>query len=201
MPTRYTVSGAIGPYPVTLVEAKAYLKIDHGADDAVITLLIQAATQFAEDFTSRDFRTRTWIATLDSFDDQFLDRIQLRKNQIGAITSIQYFNDASTPVLTTVDAATYYLRFDQWWAFAVLKDSDDWPTDVDDEQSEQRITVTFTTVLPPDLAEVKVGILNAISAMYENRVDCGGCKTANDATSAAMQFAGPFLQYFRIPRI
>lgn len=198
MSTRYAVSGTPGPYPLTVAEVKAYLKIDTSADDDVITLLIQAATQFAEKYTGRDLRTRVWVATLDRFNETHTDRLELRRNQVDTITSIKYWNDEDTPVDTTVDAADYYPKKEQWWTYAVLKSSSDWPDDVDDEQEEQRIRVTFTTVLPECLEEIKVALLRILAAMYECRGDCG---TSAQAAVMASKVAGPFLEYFRIPRI
>ncbi len=198
MSTRYEETGSPGPLPVLLEEVKAYLKIDTDADDAVITLLIEAATQFAERYTGRDLRTRTWVATLDRFTETHTDRIELRRNQIKAISSVKYWNDADTPVDTTVDAGDYYLVKGQWWAFAVLKASACWPTDVDDEQKEQRIRVTFTTVLPVAIEAIKVALLRILAQMHERR---GDCDSPEKAAALASAVAGPFLGTFRIPRI
>lgn len=201
MSTRYTAPGEPGPYPLTVAEVKVYLKIDIKSDDDVITLLIQAATQFAETYTGRDLRTRTWTATLDRFKETHSDRIELRRNQIGVINFVKYFNDETTPVLTTVDAADYYLKKEQWWSYVVLKAFSSWPADVDGEQEEQRITVEFITILPVNFEEIKVALLRILAAMYEDRGDCGGCSTSAQAAMMASMIAGPFLTQFRIPRI
>lgn len=51
--------------PVTLTEAKAWLKLDTSDDDSLITDLIKGARQAAEDFTRRAFITQTVTLTLD----------------------------------------------------------------------------------------------------------------------------------------
>ena len=51
--------------PVTLAELKAWAKIDTDADDALITSLLAAARQAAEDYTRRSFITQSWRLTLD----------------------------------------------------------------------------------------------------------------------------------------
>lgn len=52
--------------PVTLDEAKLHLKIDHNADDALITTLITAARSAVENFTQASLVRQTWRYTLDS---------------------------------------------------------------------------------------------------------------------------------------
>jgi len=52
--------------PVTLEEAKQHLKIDGNEDDSLITALITAARQRAEEYTRRAFITQTWEVAVDS---------------------------------------------------------------------------------------------------------------------------------------
>lgn len=51
--------------PVTLAEAKAYLRLDTDDEDALITSLITAARSRAEWFTNRAFLTQSWTLWLD----------------------------------------------------------------------------------------------------------------------------------------
>jgi hypothetical protein len=53
--------------PVSLAEAKNFLRVDTTDDDALITILIQAATNAAETFTARSLCTKGYIQCLDSF--------------------------------------------------------------------------------------------------------------------------------------
>lgn len=53
--------------PVTLAEVKTRLRIDGSTDDAGVTRLISAATQFAQNVTRRVFVTQTWALILDGF--------------------------------------------------------------------------------------------------------------------------------------
>ena len=50
--------------PVTLEEAKLYCRVDHDAEDALITALIVAARQHAERKTGRVLRASTWEMTV-----------------------------------------------------------------------------------------------------------------------------------------
>lgn len=53
--------------PVSIADAKAYLRVDHNEDDSLITSLIKVATSAAEKYTRRAFVTQTWDLWLDQF--------------------------------------------------------------------------------------------------------------------------------------
>lgn len=52
--------------PVTLEEAKLHLRIDGTEEDSLISALITAARQKAEEYTKRAFITQTWEYAIDS---------------------------------------------------------------------------------------------------------------------------------------
>jgi uncharacterized phiE125 gp8 family phage protein len=53
--------------PLTLIEAKAFLRVDRGDDDAVIIALIAAARVHVEAMTRRALLAQTWRFTLDAW--------------------------------------------------------------------------------------------------------------------------------------
>ena len=53
--------------PITLAEAKAFLRVETVADDTLVTALIVAARGWAEQFTNRVFVTQTWRLWLDQW--------------------------------------------------------------------------------------------------------------------------------------
>jgi len=53
--------------PVTLADAKAYLRVAHADDDAVITALIAAARSYVEAQTRRALITQTWRLVRDAW--------------------------------------------------------------------------------------------------------------------------------------
>ena len=57
--SRITVVVPPAEEPVSLPEAKAYLRIDHDADDAVISAMIAASRRYAEQWLARVFVTQT----------------------------------------------------------------------------------------------------------------------------------------------
>ncbi len=61
--------------PVTLTEVKDYLRILDANDDALLTGVITAVRQAAEEFTRRAFVTQTWTA--------WFDRAELWEKSVG----------------------------------------------------------------------------------------------------------------------
>jgi uncharacterized phiE125 gp8 family phage protein len=53
--------------PITLADAKLWVKQDSAADDALITVLIKEARRWTETFTRRGLLTQTWRVVLDRF--------------------------------------------------------------------------------------------------------------------------------------
>jgi len=78
--------------PVTLDEAKAHLRVDGTAEDALITALIQAAREHVESQTGRALITQTWDGTLDSFPAR--GAIVLPKPPLVSVTSVKHIDAA-----------------------------------------------------------------------------------------------------------
>jgi uncharacterized phiE125 gp8 family phage protein len=62
--------------PVTLAEAKAFLRIEDSTEDQVVTDLITAARQYVENRTGRALITQTWQLTDDGFPSLWWKTIQ-----------------------------------------------------------------------------------------------------------------------------
>jgi uncharacterized phiE125 gp8 family phage protein len=97
----YSTSLATAPAvePLTLTEAKLHLRVDHTTDDDLITSLIVAARQYAENYTQRCFITQTWDLKLDAFP---VGDILLVKPPVASVTSITYVDtDGTTQTLSS----------------------------------------------------------------------------------------------------
>jgi uncharacterized phiE125 gp8 family phage protein len=166
-----------GKLPVTPKDAKSYLKIDSDSDDDVLQKIIEAAVLWAERYTGRDFRAKTWKLTIDCFED----RILLRKSQVASVNQIQYTVSAA---LVTVASSVYYLKRTNAFSEVLLGFDQTWPTDGD--QIEAGIEITFDTAIPKYIDEYCVGLLRHIAHLYQNRGDC----SVGDAArlSGAVQF-------------
>lgn len=101
-----TLSVAPAEEPVSRVEAKSHLRVDHSDDDTLIDGLIVAARQWAEGFLQRQLVTATWKLYLDYFPlDGSAIRLPLPPTQ--SVSSVQYIDEDG--VLQTWDASKYIL--------------------------------------------------------------------------------------------
>lgn len=174
--------------PVTLDDAKNYMKADDNDDD-LIQSMIDAATSWGESFTGRDFRAITYDLKLDLF----TDRILIKRDPVKTITSVKHLVLGSE---VTVDSAIYYLKKNTQNSEILLISGESWPTDTDDR--EQAITVRFATEGYKRQEEIKNAIKMHVSEWYRNRSGCEGDDCESSAhTSGITSIYGQF----RITRI
>lgn len=109
---------------LTLTEAKAHLRVDHDDEDALITALIQAATDHIDGYAGilgRALVSQTWRINLECWPTR---RIRLPLAPVSAITSIKYLDLAGSQ--QTLASANYALLEDalspyvDWLALATL---------------------------------------------------------------------------------
>lgn len=88
--------------PVSLAEARLHLREDDDItdEDALITMLITAAREYAESYTGRSFVTQKWRLTLDAFPNagQFesfygacRNAVSLERGNVLSVDAISYF--------------------------------------------------------------------------------------------------------------
>jgi uncharacterized phiE125 gp8 family phage protein len=165
----YTVTVAPVNKPLTLLEVKTHLRIDtsDASEDTYLNLLIDAVTEYAEKYTKRDFITRTYKTLRDCF----WDSLEIRRNPIQSVSIVKYLVD---DVLTLVSTDVYFLIESNTFPHLSLKVNQVWPTNEDDR--EQAVEIIFVSGYgddPTDIPEkLKLGMLNHIADMYENRGDC-----------------------------
>ena len=97
--------------PITLAEAKLHLRVDSADDDALITALIDAATQDAEHVMKRAVLPQQWKLTIDSFmtDSRVPAQVAYASTQwLGPTQStISGFVLLQVPTVTAVDSVKY----------------------------------------------------------------------------------------------
>lgn len=80
--------------PVSLDDAKLYLRVDHDEDDDLIQSLIDSATTYVEEYTHRALVTQTWEITLDEFPTE--DYIRFPRPPLVDVTDFVYTDSDDT---------------------------------------------------------------------------------------------------------
>ena len=109
--------------PVTLAEAKAYLRVAHADEDALISTLIVAARRHAEARTGLVFISQGWSQFRDGWPD--LGVIELAPAPVIAVSSLKVYDGAGVAV--TIDPASYYVDRLSRPARVMLLGSAAWP--------------------------------------------------------------------------
>ena len=162
--------------PVSLAEMRLHLKIDSNVteDDALITTLIEAATEQAEMFTRRAFVTQTWIMYLDGFPpntgqiNSDTSLIELPKSPTASVTSVKYYDTDNTEQTLVVDT-DYEVDTNSEPARILPVDGTVWP---DTRSKMNPVSVEFiagygVATAVPDV--IKVAIKVMVGGWYENR--------------------------------
>jgi len=89
--------------PITLVEAKAHLRVDFSDEDDYIDTLIVSARRYCEAYCNRVFITQTWRQNLS----EWVNPIQLKVNPVISVTSLKYYDTDETQQTITDNANNY----------------------------------------------------------------------------------------------
>lgn len=110
--------------PISLDEAKAYLRIDGNDDNAVVASLIEAATEWVEDQTGQQIRPASVVYSLDAFP---LGReIKLPKPPLRSVDTVWYLNAAGNQQVFPF--GTYAEDTVSRPGRVILKPGNSWPT-------------------------------------------------------------------------
>ena len=173
---------------VSLVEAKAHLRVDVSDDDTLITAYITAATELAEQATGRAIMPQTWQLTLDAFPDA----LALTRTPVASITSITYADTAGT--VQTLSNTLYSLDNvdDHGSAYVVPAYGSAWPSTRDQVNA---VTCTFVAGWPAAAnvpESIKAWVKLMVGAMYENRA------AEADKQTYALGFADRLLDRYKV---
>jgi len=97
----YVVTTAPAAEPITLAEAKAHLRVDDVASDALITSLIVAARNHAEKYLRRALVTQT----IDVRYDYFKKAMYIPRPNLQSVTYLKYIDTDGAE--QTLDASLY----------------------------------------------------------------------------------------------
>ena len=116
--------------PITLDEAKNYLRVDITDDDALIETYITAARQACEAFIRGCLITQTWRVSFDGFPDNFRQAIEIPVEPLQTVTSVKWFdqNNAETDLVAWANGSgDYILDTDSEPGRLVLPPNQVWP--------------------------------------------------------------------------
>jgi uncharacterized phiE125 gp8 family phage protein len=152
--------------PVTVSEAKEYLRITGTDDDPLIASLIQAARVKAELFTERAFISQTWQYTRDGTFRRSI--FTLPYPPLQTITTLNHY--AADDAETTMDASNYSVDAISAPGRVYLNDTFSWPSDL---RKFNSIIVTYVAgygLLQSDVPEpIRLAIKLMTCEWFENR--------------------------------
>lgn len=178
-------------YPVTLAEAKLHCRVDIADDDTLITALITAATEMAEQKTGRAIMTQTLELTLDAFPEAF----ELTRVPVQSITSVKYYDTTGTQ--QTLSNTLYALDAADDFGFAYISPvyAGVWP---DTRDQINAVAVRYVAGYA-DAASVPQSIKNwillMVSTMYANR-ETEAYSSRAVSTTVQMQFVDRLLDRY-----
>lgn len=157
--------------PVTLAEAKAHLRIEHGLDDAGVTALIVAARAWVEEHCWRGLVTQTWELVEACFpDDADLEAarqgFELPKGNLVSVATVKYLD--ADGVQQTLAGSDYLVDTVAVPGRVRLAYGKSWPS-YRYQWDAVRIRYDVGWAVGAVPQPIKQAILLLVSQMYENR--------------------------------
>jgi uncharacterized phiE125 gp8 family phage protein len=175
---------------VTLAEAKAHLRVQHNAEDAVITAFIGAATALIDGpsgFLRRALVTQTWRLVMPESPAEYYQELPLPP--FAEMESIKYFD--SDDAEQTLDAALYRVQAPTFsTAFVELKPGVAWPASYD-RRDAYKFEFTAGYGNPADVPiQIRQAALLIVGTMYARRGDEDDGR--NPMTPAVQRLLSPY---------
>ncbi len=91
--------------PLSVTDAKNFLRVEHGDDDAIIASLIAAARSHVEAMTRCALIAQTWQFVFNCWPDS--GRIQLKMGPLRALIAARIYNESG--VATNIDTSQFVI--------------------------------------------------------------------------------------------
>lgn len=149
-------------WPLTLVEAKAHLRVRHAEEDTYILDLVKAATVYLEGQFDVTLTRRQYSLTLDAFSDT----IELPKKPVASVDAVRYYDVAGVNQL--LSPAVYTADLSSTTPWVVRNSALVWPTIM---SGINMVSVVFTAGYLPAAVphDAKQGIRLLIGHWYAQR--------------------------------
>jgi uncharacterized phiE125 gp8 family phage protein len=165
------IEGPAAPV-VDLATAKAYLRLESDEEDAVMQILVDAATARVDGWSGilgRCLVNQTWACNFPRFPSSLRERLlRLPLAPVSAISSIAYLDAAGAE--QTLDPSVYRLLVDAESPFVALAPHASWPAT---DRSDDAVTITFVAGYGEDgdavPAPIRRAILTMVNDAYEYR--------------------------------
>jgi len=151
--------------PVSLAEAKNYLRITDSDDDALINSLVTAIRQKAENWTRRLLITQTWTLWLDSIPGGVTLTIPL--SPLQSVTHIKSYDSSNT--VSTFDSSNYLVDGASIPGRIGLNDGQTWPNGL---RRMNVLEIEFVTGFGDESSvpeTIKQGILQWVKLLFANK--------------------------------
>jgi len=157
---------------LSLVEAKAHLRVSHTDDDTLIAALTKAACTYAEAFLGRALIDQTWDLYLDTFPTGADTEIKIPLPPLIEVTSVTY--DQPSGLAAVIDPGDYYVDSVSQPGWVVTSGGFTWPTPLD---AINAVRIRFRAGYvdnnsPPGNAvpeDIKSAIKLTLASLYEQR--------------------------------
>jgi uncharacterized phiE125 gp8 family phage protein len=162
--------------PVTLVEVKSLLRIDDSDDDNLISSMITAIRQRAEEWTRRSFLTQTWTLWMDEFpfrSGNTMNKLNGRviiipRPPMQSVAFIKTYDSDNSTV--TFDTSDYFVDTASSPGRVALNDNSSWPTSL---RIFSAVEVEFIAGYGSSASDVpegiKQGMLQWIKLLFANK--------------------------------
>jgi uncharacterized phiE125 gp8 family phage protein len=153
--------------PVSLAEAKAHLRVDHDEEDALILMLVNAATQHLDGWHGslrQALVAQGWRLTLDEFPST---GIYIPLGPLLSVEALRY--DDADGFEQTIAAEDYTVDLASPDGWIVLNTGSAWPATLD---AINAVRIDFTAGYGPPAAVpqvLKAAVLLIVGDLYEYR--------------------------------
>ncbi|MBC8284362.1 MAG: phage head-tail connector protein [Nitrospinae bacterium] len=160
--------------PVTLAETKELLRIDDNNDDSLISSMVTAIRQQAEEWTSRSLLMQTWTLWLDEINigsrapDWNGRVIVIPRPPLQSVTFIKTYDTEN--VGSVFDASNYFVDTAPSPGRIALNENSSWPTSLRKISSVEIEFITGYGVSTDDVPEgIRQGMLQWIKLLFANK--------------------------------
>lgn len=157
LPDVYELDCTVQPAaePMTLPEAKLWLKVSQALTDDEISALLRTCREEGELQTGRSWLTKTLVLRLPAWPTD--GELELPAPPLLSVTSVKYYDENS--VLQTFASASYFMTPSTEGGKLTLKDGYDWP-DLEDLGRPFPIEVTFVAGYGPSGSDLPGPCMN-----------------------------------------